>query len=188
VNALSPSDETLLAAARSGSSDAFDALAARYRPALTRYAYRYIRDRDEANDVAQEALYRAYRYLYRVESSRSFRNWLFVIARNVAYDTLRNRERTALRAVVPGDLLPTQMPGPEELTLHDETKLSVRRALGELPGRYREPLELYYVSGLLYREIADVLDLPIGTVKTNIARAKRRLRTALEDVPLQRIA
>jgi RNA polymerase sigma-70 factor (ECF subfamily) len=187
VNDDIPNDESLVGSARNGSPDAFAVLAGRYRAALTRYAYRYLRDREDANDVAQEALYRAYRSLWRVERGRSFKNWLFVIARNVAYDTLRSRERMALRAV-PDDFIPTHEPGPEEFALRDDTRHSVRRALRALPCRYREPLELYYVSGLLYREIADVLDLPIGTVKTNIARAKRRLRSALENVPLQRIA
>ena len=181
------SDDALLLAAREGSREAFGLLAMRYRDALTRYAYRYVRDRHEAGDVAQEALLRAFRHLDTFQRDRSFQTWLFVIARNAAFDVLRRRERIAAGAV-PDEGIPSSAPGPEERAVRDDEARIVRCALAALPGRYREPIELYYLSGLRYRDIALVLGLPIGTVKTHIARAKQRLRNALEDVQFESVA
>ena len=172
-------DGALVAAARAGSSDAFDALVDRYRAPLVRHAYRLTRDPDEAKDVAQDALFRAYRGLGDFTPDRPFSRWLFVIARNAALDAIRRRRRAAELAR-PRDAGRFE-PGPEDLALRNDESVRVHAALEALPGKYRDVLELYYISELRYREIAVVLDIPIGTVKTYISRAKRRLREELES-------
>jgi RNA polymerase sigma-70 factor (ECF subfamily) len=181
------SEDALLSAASSGSTDAFGELAGRYRGALSQFARRYARDPDEAGDIAQETFLRAFQHLGSYHRDRPFRPWLLAIARNAAYDVLRYRKRTIASGTLDEEV-ESRVPGPEESTLRRADVRSVRGALATLPGRYRRPIELYYLAGLRYREIADVLDLPIGTVKTHIARAKRRLRLALEDDALERTA
>jgi len=170
-------DRALVDAARSGSVQAFEVLVDRYRAPVVRLAYHLTRDADEAKDIAQDSFLRAYRRLGQFHPDRPFARWLFVIARNASLDSIRRRRRAAL--LVERDADAAFEPGPEELALRKEDALRVHAALGALPPKYREVLELYYLSGLRYREIALELDIPIGTVKTYISRAKRRLREEL---------
>ncbi len=170
-------DSVLLDAARAGSDDAFGVLVERYRAAVLRLAYRLTHDSDEAKDIAQDAFLRAYRRLDDFRPERPFARWLFVIARNASLDALRRRRRAANASPEP---LGSAQPGPEELALRNDEAARVHAALEALPAHYRQVLELYYVSELRYREIALALGIPIGTVKTYISRAKRRLRSELD--------
>jgi RNA polymerase sigma-70 factor, ECF subfamily len=165
----------LVDAARHGSSDAFGELVDRYRAPVVRLAYSLTRDVDEAKDIAQDAFLRAYRRIDSFRPDRPFARWLFVIARNASLDAIRRRQRAAAQ-------LPTveaEVEDPQEHAMRNEDAENVRLALRDLPEHYRTVLEMYYVSGLRYREIAVALGIPIGTVKTYIARGKRRLRDLL---------
>ncbi len=178
LNAAAESDDgVLVAAAREGSADAFGALVDRYRAPVVRLAYRLTRDPDEAKDIAQDAFLRAYRRLGEFRPDRPFSRWLFVIARNASLDAIRRRRRAAVLAAK--DEAPPLEFGPEELAVRNDEALRVHVALGSLPPKYRDVLELYYIGDLRYREIALELGIPIGTVKTYISRAKRRLREEL---------
>lgn len=177
VNVAEAGDVALVDAARAGSSAAFGELVDRYRGPVVRLAYRLTHDADEAKDIAQDAFLRAYRRLPDFHPDRPFARWLFVIARNASLDAIRRRRRAALFAAQ--DEGPRAEAGPEELALRNDEATRVHAALGSLPPKYRDVLELYYISGLRYREIALALGIPIGTVKTYISRAKRRLRDEL---------
>ena len=170
-------DSSLVDAARAGSNDAFEVLVDRYRAPIVRLAYRLTHDADEAKDIAQDAFLRAYNRLGDFHPDRPFARWLFVIARNASLDAIRRRRRAATYAAT-DEARPTD-PGPEELALRNDEASRVHVALDSLPAKYRDVLDLYYLRGLRYREIAVELDIPIGTVKTYISRAKRRLRDEL---------
>jgi len=170
-------DGALVDAARAGSEAAFETLVDRYRAPVLRLAYRLTNDADEAKDIAQDAFLRAYRRLPEFQPERPFARWLFVIARNAALDAIRRRRRAATLGA--GETNDRIEPGPEELALRNDEALRVHAALDALPPKYREVLELYYISDLRYREIAIELEIPIGTVKTYISRAKRRMREEL---------
>jgi len=180
-------DRALVDAARAGSGDAFGVLVDRYRAPVVRLAYRLTHDADEAKDIAQDAFLRAYRRLDEFHQDRPFARWLFVIARNASLDALRRRSRAATFAASEENATLGE-PGPEDIALRNEEALRVHVALAALPLKYREVLELYYVSGLRYREIAIVLEIPLGTVKTYISRAKRRLREELNGTSSIRLA
>jgi RNA polymerase sigma-70 factor (ECF subfamily) len=171
-------DSVLVDAARAGSELAFETLVDRYRAPVVRLAYRLTHDADEAKDIAQDAFFRAYRRLEQFHPDRPFARWLFVIARNASLDAIRRRRRVAALAFSESNLVIE--PGPEELAMQADEAVRVHAALESLPAKYRDVLEMYYISGLRYREIALELDIPIGTVKTYISRAKRRLREELE--------
>ena len=157
-------------------SESFDELARRHRPALVRAAFRVTRDQDDAHDVAQEALLRAFIHLPSHRSERSLSKWLFAIARNASLDVVRRRRYHALRAHLIGT---AQSAGPEDICLRAEDAGRARAALAVLPRRQREALELHYFLDLRYREVAAELGIPIGTVKTLISRGKRRLEDPL---------
>ena len=171
-------DSALVDAARAGSSDAFAILVDRYRAPIVRLAYRLTHDADEAKDIAQDSFLRAYNRLGEFHPDRPFARWLFVIARNASLDSIRRRRRATAYAAI--EEFGPMAPGPEELALRNDEASRVHTALEALPEKYRDVLDLYYVRGLLYREIALELEIPIGTVKTYISRAKRRLRSELD--------
>ncbi len=173
----SAADGALVDMARAGSDDAFGILVGRYRAPVVRLAYRLTHDADEANDIAQDSFIRAYRRIGDFHPDRPFARWLFVIARNASLDSIRRRRRAAALANAAEN--PIADLGPEDLALRNDEAERVHVALDALPAKYRNVLDLYYLGGLRYREIAVELDIPIGTVKTYISRAKRRLRDEL---------
>jgi RNA polymerase sigma-70 factor (ECF subfamily) len=173
----SAADGALVDLARAGSDDAFGILVGRYRAPVVRLAYRLTHDADEANDIAQDSFMRAYRRIGDFHPDRPFARWLFVIARNASLDSIRRRRRAA--ALVRSAENPVADPGPEDVALRNDEAERVHVALDALPAKYRDVLDLYYLGGLRYREIAVELAIPIGTVKTYISRAKRRLRDEL---------
>jgi RNA polymerase sigma-70 factor (ECF subfamily) len=164
-------DADLVLSTLNGSPDAFGALVARYHAPIVGLAYRFTRSREEADDVAQTALLRAYRHLATFRRDRSFSRWLFMIARNTSIDVVRRKRRDAAIAVA----MPDSPPGPEELVVQLDEASRVRAAVDALPEPSRTVLRLHYLDGLKYREIAEALEIPLGTVKTYISRAKRRL-------------
>ena len=179
-------DCALVDAARAGSPEAFALLVRRYYSPIVRLAFRITRDPDEAKDIAQDVFLRAFRSLDTLLPERPFESWLFFVARNASLDAIRRRHRTdaidAKREMRPLEL------GPEHIALRKEQAAQVRMALEGLPLKYRTVLELYYVSDLRYRDIAEALNIPIGTVKTHLSRAKRRLRAELDDSALRSVA
>lgn len=166
----------------SGRVEAFEPLVTPYRGPVLALAYRLTRDREEAREVAQEALLKAYRSLRRFDVSRSFRNWLFQIAANEARDRLRKakRERTAFedaaRRVPPAD--PPEA-GLERRELHSR----ITRALGALAPREREVFVLRDLEELDIRETARTIGCSSISVRVNLSSARRKIREALRGEP-----
>jgi RNA polymerase sigma-70 factor (ECF subfamily) len=172
-------DEALVAAARAGDRLAFSILVERYRDLAYAYALARLRDREEAEDVAQEAFIRAYLALERLRGSASWEAWLMRIVRNLCHDTLR-RQRVRRATPIEEELLDSG-PSPETLTLAGERRRELSAAVAGLPEKYRVPLMMHYASGRTYREIAVALGLPQSTVVGRMAGALRLLRRALNE-------
>jgi RNA polymerase sigma-70 factor (ECF subfamily) len=169
-------DQALIAAALQGHGDAFGELVTRYERAVYNLALRTLRDRTEAEDAAQEAFFKAYRALASFRPGAKFSTWIFTICYRACCDRLAKRKRLS-----PDELPDRADPsaGPEALAeRHDET-LRLRAAIDGLPEKYRAVITLYHLQGLQYEEIASVLNLPLGTVKTHLFRAKEQLRKVL---------
>lgn len=161
-----------------GDSEAFAALVGRYDRAVYHLAYRTLHDVEEARDVAQEAFFKAYRSLRTFKQGSKFSTWIFAIAYHACCDRLNRRKRYS------SDEMPDRAdpgPGPErEAIAHDEAR-RLRAAIDALPEKYRTVITLYHLQGKQYDEIAEVLGLPMGTVKTHLFRAKEQLRKLLDD-------
>jgi RNA polymerase sigma factor (sigma-70 family) len=180
-------DEEFVASALAGSSDAFDTLVARHHAGIFNLAFHYVRNREEANDVAQIVFMRAYQHLRSFRRNRSFTRWILTIARNASLDALRRRRRPETIEL----LQPTLLPGPEEALIQRDDAYRVRAAVDALPERFRAAITLHYFAGLNYRESAETLGVPLGTIKTLISRGKRRIGKALiqpADFPYKRSA
>jgi len=177
VSAPAPeSDGDLVTAALSGVPDAFGTLVERYERAVYHLCLRTMRDREEASDCTQEAFFKAFRSLRTFKPGAKFSTWIFSIAYHACCDRLAGAKRYS-SAEMPDRADPA--PGPEALLeLGDEAR-ALRAAIEALPEKYRTVITLYHLQGKQYEEIARVLDLPMGTVKTHLFRAKDLLRKAL---------
>jgi RNA polymerase sigma-70 factor (ECF subfamily) len=187
-------DADVVALAKEGRESAFRELVRRYERPVFSLVFRLVRDRDTAEDLAQETFVKVLNNIERYRPEFKFSSWLFKIANNVAIDHLRKRsvdtvsldgsryatstdemQATSVRAVDASQ-------SPLEELESRELGGAIERAIGSLRPEYRACILLRHVEDRSYEEIAATLDLPLGTVKTYIHRARHELRKALEDV------
>ena len=179
-------DQTLVERCRNGDVAAFEPLVEKYRERVWRLAFNYLRDREEAWDVAQDAFIRAWQALPSFRGQSAFYTWLFRIVINVATD--RARQRAARGRAFGTDPVPEEDwdrvlvepgGGPDAAAARAEQRERIRRALNALPEHHRAIIMLSDLEGLSYREIAEVLDIPMGTVMSRLHNARKRLRDVL---------
>ncbi len=157
-------------------NDRFEELVQRYHVGLIIHCERLVGDRDEAEDVAQEAFIKAYMNLknYDPEKAR-FSTWLYKIATNLAIDQLRKSKRRIIVEDIE-EVAEHTMP----TYIEDEERREIRAAVGALmPPEYRTVIEAYYWEGKSYQQIADDINIPLNTVRTWIRRAKEQLQEQL---------
>jgi RNA polymerase sigma-70 factor (ECF subfamily) len=179
-------DQALVERSQRGELDAFEVLVEKYRQRVWRLALNVLRDREEAWDVAQEAFVRAWQALPNFRGQSQFYTWLFRITMNVASDRLRQRGAR-------GRAFGTERVGEEEMerTMADtgatpderaartQQRERIQQALAALPEHHRTIIMLSDLEGLSYREIADVLEIPMGTVMSRLHNARKKLRDVL---------
>ena len=176
VTRIGPEDGELVALAIRGNPDAFATLVERYDRAVYHLAYRTLHDVEEARDVAQEAFFKAFRSLRTFKPGAKFSTWIFAIAYHACCDRLNRRKRYS------SEEMPDRAdagPGPEQQAIALDEAQRLRDAIDRLPEKYRAVITLFHLQGRQYEEIAQVLDLPMGTVKTHLFRAKEQLRRLL---------
>lgn len=186
------SDHSLLEATKTGDEAAFAELVRRYRNQITNYVYRITNDYDAAVDLAQETFMRVYSAAERYQTSYAFSTYIYRIATNLAISELRRRKRRrmiSLTAFFQGreqagetaELdLPDARPLQDTTVVEDERRAAVARAIATLPEKYRAPLVLRDVEERSYEEIACILQMSEGTVKSRINRARTFLREKLQ--------
>jgi RNA polymerase sigma-70 factor (ECF subfamily) len=182
-----PSSTALLLRARAGDAAAREELARTSGDAAFRFALQLLGDRELARDVAQDAVLRLFAALRRVDPDRPLQPWLFSIVRNRVIDLRRRARarwerpfetpsRVATDAAEPPQDPPDASPGPLERTEHSELQRVVWSCLGRLDRAHREILVLRDYQDLAYRDIAEVLAVPLGTVMSRLHAARRKLR------------
>jgi RNA polymerase sigma-70 factor (ECF subfamily) len=189
------SDEELLVRFRRGEAEAFGALVRRYERELYGYLRRYTNDANLAEDVFQNTCLQLYLKAGQYEPGRPVRPWLYAIATRQAIDALRRQGRrtaVSLEQAAPdegdGDasslleLLQCRGPGPSDQAVEAERREWVRAGVERLPGFLRQVLILAYFQGLKYREIAEVVGVPVGTVKSRLHAALVKLQEAWNEV------
>ncbi len=169
-------DSSLVLSAVAGRGESFGMLVERYERAVYHLCLRTMRNNDEARDCTQEAFFKAYRSLRTFKPGARFSTWIFAIAYHACCDRLAKRKRET------SDEVPDHAdtgPGPAALAERNAEARALYEAIDALPEKYRHVITLYHLQGMQYEEIARVLDLPMGTVKTHLFRAKDLLRKAL---------
>ncbi|MCS7087782.1 MAG: sigma-70 family RNA polymerase sigma factor [Thermoflexales bacterium] len=186
---VSPQDEAaLIQAAQRGDVASFNELVLAYQALAYNVAFRLVGDADLAADVTQEAFFNAFRHI-RALRGHTFRPWLLRIVTNACYDALRQRRREAAlslddatdeaQAMPRAESVASEASTPLELAERSELRRLIARAVLSLPFEQRSVFVLADVHCLSYEEIAAVLDVPLGTVKSRLSRARAHLREVL---------
>jgi RNA polymerase sigma-70 factor (ECF subfamily) len=174
-----PGEDLLIAQSRRGDAHAFDQLVEKYQHRVYDLVYRITGHHADAQDAAQEAFVKAYLGLGRFRGGAAFSTWLHRIAVNAALDLLRRRPRGDLR--VPHSVDPAVDPladGAERV----EARERIQRAIATLPIEQRTVVVLRDVQGCSYEEIAMIVQVPVGTVRSRLSRGREALRAALVDL------
>ena len=176
-------DQQLVAKVQKGDSRAFDMLVLKYQHKIFALIGRYVRDADEVQDVAQEAFIKAYRALPRFRGDSAFYTWLYRIAINTAKNHLVSRSRRPPGSDVEiedaehyeaGGAL-RDIENPENALFGAELKAVVENAISSLPDDLRTAVTLREFDGLSYEDIAEIMDCPVGTVRSRIFRAREAI-------------
>jgi RNA polymerase sigma-70 factor (ECF subfamily) len=177
-------EQAFIRRAQKGDHEAFAALVDEHQRYVYNLALRVLKDENEALDLTQETFVRAWMALPNFRGQSQFRTWLYRIATNLCYNRLPNLRRslTDLGDDVISDLSETRLPfgNPASGFESRELRAYLHTAIENLDENYRLLISLRYQNELSYEEIANMLNLPLGTVKTGIFRAKEQLRRALE--------
>jgi RNA polymerase sigma-70 factor, ECF subfamily len=187
-------DRELATLAARGREPAFRELLSRYERPVFSLIYRMVRDRTLAEDLSQEAFVRAFNAIGTYKPSYKFSNWILKIANNHTIDHLRKRKLDTVsihgspHATTPDEISQTQVvvasdaESPAAYVEHKELGAQIERAIGELREDYRTVVVLRHIEGYAYDEIAEIMDVPLGTVKTYLHRARAELRKSLAHV------
>jgi RNA polymerase sigma-70 factor, ECF subfamily len=180
-------EEELIRQAQTGDRAAFDRLVEHAYPLVFNTAYRILMDYDSASDATQTAFVRAYRSLHTFQGTSTFTTWLYRIVTNVCLDMMRKQKRQAQSLTLesedegqPEREIPDERHHPERLAIESELQRTVHEALARLRPEHRLVLTLFDLSGFSYEEIAGILNMPLGTVKSRLNRARHALREELE--------
>ena len=183
-------DQKLVERVQKGDKTAFDLLVRKYQHKIAKLISRYVRDRREVEDVTQEALIKAYRAIGGFRGESAFYTWLYRIAVNTAKNYLESQGRRppgsdveieGAELIESGNNLRDQAT-PERQMLTDEIATTVHRVLEHLPSDLRTAITLREIEGLSYEEIAEVMECPIGTVRSRIFRAREAIDLELRPL------
>lgn len=187
ANLIEASDADLIGRVAQGDARALEVLYDRYSSVVFSFAFRIVSDRELAEEVLQEAFFRAWQQGSNFSSGRgTFITWLLSITHNLAIDEIRRRRRRPMKAESeePEQLLDVQPDTSAGANVEDEVWLGALRdtigqALTQLPAAQREAIEMAYFQGLTQREIAEALGEPLGTIKTRMRLGLQKLKEAL---------
>lgn len=171
-------DEEIASRVQRGSRDDFGILMERYEAKMLRYAHKFLFGYDEAEDLVQEVFLKAYINIQSFNIKRRFSPWLYRIAHNEFLNAIKKKGKEPLPFFDPDTLFPHPIAAATaDSDLHkQELRSELDQYLGKLDARYREPLVLYFFEEMSYREIADILQIPVSTVGVRLKRGLDYLR------------
>jgi RNA polymerase sigma-70 factor (ECF subfamily) len=178
ISAKEQSDKTLIERTKAGDIEAFSELARRHEQTVYNLALRFMRDPSLAEDMAQEALVKAYQKLHKFRGDARFSTWLYRIVCNVCLSELQKRKRRGELSAVNE---PESSQAPDITAAQADEAALVRRSVAQLPKRYAQAITLYYLQDLSYEEVAEIMKVPQGTLKTWMHRARKQLRDIVQQ-------
>ena len=176
-------DEEIILLIRSGKLDLFSILIERYEGKIKRYSRKFLSNGEEINDVVQEIFIKSYVNLKSFDTKRKFSTWLYRIAHNELVNRLKKKKKIVLPLLDLDILFPYNSNGEtEEKIDKKEFSKKIENCVSDLDVKYKEPIVLYYMEELSYKEIADILRIPISTVGIRIKRAKQLLKNTCKEI------
>ncbi len=181
-------DEELLSRVVGGDVEAFDEIVYRYKDRLFNFVYRFVGDRETAEDIVQETFLRVFRKRREYRALANFSTWIFTIAGNLAKSELRRRKRWRFLYIDRGGEderkmeLPDNSWRPDNVTQSALAEEMIQQAIDSLPPKYREVVILRDVQNMSYQEIAEIVGCPVGTVKSRVNRGRLRLQSKLRKL------
>ncbi len=178
------SDEALAARVQQGDKELFGVLMERYEAKLLRYGRKFLSEHDDIVDIVQDVFVSTYQNIQNFDTSQKFSPWVYRIAHNAFVNGLKKNSYNPLLLVDFDTLISHtayEDPAPREREL-EEMKKMIQKGLSELQPKYREVLILHYLENMPYKEIADILQIPSGTVGIRIKRAKEALKSVYKNM------
>ncbi|CAN5797055.1 RNA polymerase sigma factor SigW [soil metagenome] len=184
-------DHELVTRAQAGSETAYRELLGRYQRPVFSLVYRMVRDREQAEDLSQETFVKMFNHIDRYDPEYKFSSWIFKIANNLTIDSMRKKRLDTVsidgsrHADTPDEVeasritIQSRDANPEEYVEAKELGAELELAIGDLRPEYRTAILLRHVEGRPYEEISEIMEVPLGTVKTYIHRARSELRGTL---------
>jgi RNA polymerase sigma-70 factor (ECF subfamily) len=183
IQAEQAGDEKIAGLVAGGDIELFGELIKRYEPKLFRYARKFLSDSDDIKDVVQKIFLKVYENIQSFDVSRRFSPWIYRIAHNELVNSLKEKQKRALPLFDLDTFLP-RFPFASSLSEqmeNGELKEVLNECLDQLQPKYKEPIILYYLEGLAYKEVAEVLQVPLATVGVRIKRAKALLKSLYQN-------
>ena len=177
-------DKEIISMIRSGETDSFGILVERYEAKMKRYAKKFLFGYDDTEDIVQQIFVKAFVNIRSFDTTRKFSSWLYRIAHNEFINAIRKKKREPLPFFDSNLFFPhiaTEESADKEIK-EQELHQVIDRYLNKVDPRYREPLVLYYFEELSYKEIANILRIPVSTVGIRILRAKKILKSFCQKI------
>lgn len=180
-------DEQIAIAVQKGDSRAFGALVERFEPKLLRYAKKFLFDGQDDKDVVQEVFIKAYTNIQSFNADRSFSSWVYRIAHNEFINAIRKKGREPISFFDPDTLFPhpTAPSQADDDIKKAEIKQMVEKCLAKLDPKYREPLVLYYYEDMDYKQISEIMRIPVSTAAIRLKRGKVLLQKIYKSLNLK---
>ena len=181
-------DEQLMARFQKEDEQAYIELVNRYRDRLVNFVYRYVGDFDISEDIVQDTMVKLYQKKHYYKEIAKFSTWLYTIAKNLANTELRKRKQrkvTLLSRITKDDKpydIPADQPGTDQEIQSDIVNKIIRKAVNELSEKFKTVIVLRDIQELSYDEISSIVEIPIGTVKSRINRARLQLQVELKHL------
>ena len=180
-------DEQIAKAVQKGDSSAFGALVERFEPRLLRYAKKFLFNYEDGKDTVQEVFIKAYTNIQSFDASRSFSSWVYRIAHNEFINAIRKKGREPVSFFDPDTLFPhpTAPTRADDDIKKAEIKQMVEMCLEKLDPKYREPLVLYYYEDMDYKQISEIMRIPVSTAAIRLKRGKVSLQKIYNSLNLK---
>lgn len=176
----SENEKEIIQAAKTGDLVSFEKILFKYERRIWSYIYRLVGKRHDAEDLTQETFIKLYKNIGNVDMGKNFKSWLYRIATNTVYDWLRRKRSTPLFLDVEDPALQLETIESIDPYYYIDKTRDIETALMKVKPVYKTVLTLFYRENLTYEEIAEILNVPINTIKTYLRRAKQSLREFLE--------
>ncbi len=183
-----PTDEELISRFQQGDNYAFDLLVKRYKDPLLNFVYRFVGDKEEAEDIVQETFLRLFKNKHYYREIAKFSTWIYTIAGNLAKTELRRRKRRKLLSIShfmssEKDYdIPDEDSNPEREANTVITDKIIQKAIDKLSPKFKQVIILRDIQGFSYEEISEIVGIPLGTVKSRVNRARLKLQEDLQHL------